>query len=87
MKTYRTLTPALQALLDASMALGTTNNKVLAGHLCVSQETVKSGFRRIGLALGTHSRSETLLRALQNGWVLPPTPRPESESRHPALGR
>ena len=72
MSTPRRLTPALQALLDASMTLGTTNNKILAQHLSVSQETVKSGFRRIGVVLETHSRSETLLRALQHGWVAAP---------------
>ncbi len=73
---YRTittcpLTPALKGLLEASVILRTTNNKALADHLCVSEETIKSGFRRMGQLLETHSRSETLLHALLSGWVSP----------------
>jgi DNA-binding NarL/FixJ family response regulator len=65
------LTPALKSLLEAAVALGTTNNKILAQHLCVSEETIKSGFRRISQTLNTHSRSETLLLALLRGWITP----------------
>lgn len=65
------LTPALKGLLEAAVALRTTNNKALADHLCVSEEAVKSGFRRMGQLLETHSRSETLLHALLSGWVAP----------------
>ncbi|WP_395138133.1 hypothetical protein [Armatimonas sp.] len=64
------LTPALKTLLETAVALRTTNNKTLAEYLCVSEETVKSGFRRIGQQLETHSRSETLLHALLSGWVM-----------------
>ena len=63
------LTPALQTLLETAMELRTTNNKILADHLCVSEETIKSGFRRIGQTLDTHSRSEALLQAIFQGWV------------------
>jgi DNA-binding CsgD family transcriptional regulator len=66
------LTPALKNLLETAIALRTTNTKALAEHLCVSDETIKSSFRRIGQMLDTHSRSETLLHALLSGWVLPP---------------
>jgi DNA-binding NarL/FixJ family response regulator len=66
---YCPLTPALRQLIDASVYLGTTNNKVLAEHLICSEETVKSGFRRISVMLNTHSRTETLLKALTHGWV------------------
>jgi DNA-binding NarL/FixJ family response regulator len=69
---YCPLTPALRQLLEASVTLGTTNNKVLAEYLFCSEETVKSGFRRISLTLDTHSRTETLLRAIMSGWI-PPT--------------
>lgn len=65
------LTPALKNLLETAVQLRTTNNKILAEHLCVSEETIKSGFRRIGQELDTHSRSETLLHALLQGWVVP----------------
>lgn len=65
------LTPALKNLLETAVLLRTTNNKILADHLCVSEETVKSGFRRIGQQIQTHSRSETLLHALLQGWVVP----------------
>jgi DNA-binding NarL/FixJ family response regulator len=68
---YCPLTPALRQLLEASVYLGTTNNKVLAEHLFCSEETVKSGFRRISLTLDTHSRTETLLKAITAGWVSP----------------
>lgn len=63
------LTPALKNLLETSLTLKTTNNRILAEHLCVSEETIKSGFRRIGQVLETHSRSEALLQALWSGWV------------------
>ena len=63
------LTPALKTLLETAVTLRTTNNKTLADHLCVSEETVKSSFRRIGQLLETHSRSEALLQALLSGWV------------------
>jgi DNA-binding NarL/FixJ family response regulator len=65
------LTPALRQLLEASVVLGTTNNKVLAEYLFCSEETVKSGFRRISVTLDTHSRTETLLRAIMQGWINP----------------
>jgi DNA-binding NarL/FixJ family response regulator len=68
---YCPLTPALRQLLEASVTLGTTNNKVLAEYLFCSEETVKSGFRRISVTLNTHSRTETLLRAIMQGWVSP----------------
>ncbi|WP_395090048.1 LuxR C-terminal-related transcriptional regulator [Armatimonas sp.] len=64
------LTPALKTLLETAVVLRTTNNKTLADYLCVSEETVKSGFRRIGQQLETHSRSEALLHALLSGWVM-----------------
>jgi DNA-binding CsgD family transcriptional regulator len=67
------LTPALKTLLETAIELRTTNNKILAERLCVSEETVKSSFRRMGQLLDTHSRSETLLHALLSGWVLPPS--------------
>jgi DNA-binding CsgD family transcriptional regulator len=67
------LTPALKTLLETAVELRTTNNKALAEKLCVSEETIKSGFRRMGQLLDTHSRSETLLHALLSGWVLPPS--------------
>ena len=66
------LTPALKNLLETAIALRTTNNKTLADHLCVDEETVKSSFRRIGQQLETHSRSEALLHALLSGWVSTP---------------
>lgn len=64
------LTPALKNLLETAVLLRTTNNKVLAAHLGVSGETIKSGFRRIGQQIETQSRSETLLHALLQGWVV-----------------
>ncbi|WP_309689912.1 hypothetical protein [Armatimonas sp.] len=64
------LTPALKNLLETAVLLRTTNNKILADYLCVSEETIKSGFRRIGQQMNTHSRSETLLHALLQGWVM-----------------
>lgn len=67
------LTPALKTLLETAITLRTTNNKTLADYLCVSEETVKSGFRRIGQQLETHSRSEALLHALLSGWVAMPS--------------
>jgi DNA-binding NarL/FixJ family response regulator len=63
------LTPAMSMLLETAVSLGTTNNKQLAETLCVSEETIKSNFRRVNQALNTHSRSEALLRALLQGWV------------------
>ena len=66
------LTPALKNLLETAVLLRTTNNKILADYLRVDEETVKSGFRRIGQQLETHSRSEALLHALLSGWVSTP---------------
>ncbi len=65
------LTPALITLLEAAVLLRTTNNKSLSEYLSVSEEAVKSGFRRIGQLLDTHSRSEALLHALLSGWISP----------------
>lgn len=63
------LTPALRTLLETAVTLRTTNNQVLAEALVCSEETIKSGFRRISLLLDTHSRAESLLYALLSGWV------------------
>ena len=63
------LTPALRHLLETSLYLGTTNNKTLADYLYCSEETIKSGFRRISVTLETHSRTETLLKAMSCGWI------------------
>ncbi|WP_395146102.1 hypothetical protein [Armatimonas sp.] len=63
------LSPALRKLLEAALALRTTNNQVLAEALICSEETIKSRFRRLSLLLGTRSRAESLLYALLNGWV------------------
>jgi hypothetical protein len=68
------LTPALRTLLETAVALRTTNNQVLAQALGCSEETIKSGFRRTSLLLDTHSRAESLLCALLNGWVHVPSP-------------
>ena len=68
------LTPALRTLLETEIALRTTNNQALAEALICSEETVKSGFRRISMLLDTHSRAESLLHALLQGWVRVPPP-------------
>ena len=68
------LTPALRTLLETAISLRTTNNRTLAEALICSEETVKSGFRRISLLLDTHSRAEALLCALLNGWIRLPPP-------------
>lgn len=74
------LTPALKALLEATVSLGTTNNRTLADHLYRSEETVKSNFRRISMLLGTHNRAEAVLIALSRGWI------PIFESAEPVPG-
>lgn len=75
------LTPSLRTLLNAAVTLRTTNNRRRAVHLGVSEEAVKSGSRRIGLLCDTHSRSETLLAAIPDGWIaLPPTDGAPDES-------
>ncbi|WP_394793094.1 hypothetical protein [Armatimonas sp.] len=63
------LTPSLLRLLEVAVTLGTTNNKELAEHRKCSEETIKSGFRRINALLGTHSRSEAVLRTISHGWI------------------
>lgn len=65
------LTPALQRLLETSLRLETTNNRQLAETLECSGETIKSGFRRLAVLLQTHSRSESLLKAIRHGWIVP----------------
>ena len=63
------LTPGLLRLLQDAVALGTTNNKELARlHHC-PEETVKSMFYRINMALNTHSRSEAVIKAIAHKWV------------------
>jgi DNA-binding NarL/FixJ family response regulator len=63
------LTPALLRLLQASVSLGTTNNKEIANALNCPEETIKSMFYRINTILGTHSRSEAILKAIAHKWV------------------
>lgn len=73
------LTPALRSLVETALALRTTNNRRLADALVCSEETVKSGFRRLSCQLNTHSRSETLLLLLLCGAIPLPTPRSSGE--------
>jgi DNA-binding NarL/FixJ family response regulator len=72
------LTPALRRLLEMSLRLETTKNKQLALALECSEETIKSGFRRLAILLETHSRSESLLKAIRRGWIHPEVPRSAS---------
>lgn len=74
-----TLTPALRCLVETALLLRTTNNRRLAVALVCSEETVKSGFRRLSCQLNTHSRAETLLHLLLCGAVHLPDP----PGRHP----
>ena len=63
------LIPALLRLLQEAVSLGTTNNKELASARGCPEETIKSMFYRINTALGTHSRSEAILKAIAHKWV------------------
>jgi DNA-binding NarL/FixJ family response regulator len=77
------LTPALRTLLEATIAVGTTNSRTLAERLVCSEETVKSNFRRINQLLYTHNRAEAVLIALSQGWICFPSAEPMQESRLP----
>jgi len=63
------LTPALLTLLQTSVNLQSTQDRVLAEWLHLSPLTVKSNFKRIHEALGVHSRDAALLTCLENGWI------------------
>jgi hypothetical protein len=63
------LTPALLRLLQDPVYLGITNNKELASARGCPEETIKSMFYRINTILGTHSRSEAILKAIAHKWV------------------
>ncbi|MBB6048418.1 hypothetical protein [Armatimonas rosea] len=63
------LSPAMLRLLQDAVALGTTNNKLLASHRGCPEETIKSLFYRINLALGTKSRSEAIMKAISEKWI------------------
>lgn len=69
------LTPALRTLVETALDLRTTNNRRLAEALVCSEETVKSGFRRLSCLCDTHSRAETLLHLLLAGAVRLPDAR------------
>ena len=81
------LTPALRTLLEATIVVGTTNNRTLAERLVCSEETVKSNFRRINQLLDTHNRAEAVLIALSHGWICLPSIEPTREIRLPCPPR
>jgi len=63
------LTPALQQLLQACVALRTTNAKVLAVHLNRSPHTIRTEFQRILSILDVHSRYSALRTGEREGWL------------------
>jgi DNA-binding NarL/FixJ family response regulator len=67
--TVTPLTPALQHLLQACVALRTTNAKVLANHLNRSPHTIRTEFQRILSILNVHSRYSALRAGEHEGWL------------------
>lgn len=69
------LSPCLLGLLQLCVDLKSTKDRKLAEHLCLSPETVKTEFKRIGQVLDTHDRFEAIMMAWENGWIrLSPPP-------------
>lgn len=57
-------------LLQKVVELRTTNYRVLSQCLGLSPGSVKTEFARVCHRLGTHCRTEALLKALSQGWVV-----------------
>lgn len=70
------LTPALRRLVQASLKLDTTDTKTLARALNLSQETVKTEFKRLLKRLDAHSRFEAIRKAQRHAWIGPDAPPP-----------
>lgn len=66
------LSPALVLLLQACLNGRSTCDKKLAERLFLSPETVHTQFKLIGQCLDTHNRFESILIALEKGWVTLP---------------
>jgi len=66
------LTPALCHLLEACVALETTETKILAAHLNLSPATIRTEFQRILSALNVHCRYAAVRRAEEKGWLRHP---------------
>ena len=71
------LSPALVHLLQACLDGRSTMDKPLARRLCLSPETIRTEFKRIGQALGTHDRFASVLLAWEKGWIVLPPPPPK----------
>ena len=63
------LTPAMNRLMNACLALKTTDAKRLALHLNRSPSTVRTQFQRILENMNAHSRYEALKTAEEEGWL------------------
>lgn len=63
------LTPALCKLMEASIALETTDAKTLAVHLNRSPATIRTEFQRILVSMDVHCRYAALKRAEGEGWL------------------
>jgi DNA-binding NarL/FixJ family response regulator len=64
------LTPALLEVLQTAVHLRTTHTGRLATALNRAPNTIRSEYYRICQILSTHSRSEAVLVALANGWII-----------------
>jgi hypothetical protein len=63
------LTPALCKLMEASIALETTDAKTLANHLNRSPATIRTEFQRILVSMDVHCRYAALKKAEDEGWL------------------
>lgn len=62
------LTPALSKLVEASLALKTTEAKTLAKYLNRSPSTVRTEFQRILTIMDVHCRYAAIKTAEEKGW-------------------
>lgn len=69
-------------ILQACLTHRTTADKTLASVLFRSPRTIHSDFEEISRILHTHSRFESILVALENGWIfLPDSPVKNTDNR------
>ena len=63
------LSRTLLELLVVCVTVGTDDSKTLAAHLGVAPATIDSSFKRIHKHLGTNTRAQAILFALNHDWV------------------